>query len=81
MLSDLIEFKKSVGWTHFLIVLLLSFMELLFNIPYLLLKLIFYPIWWFYDIFMKDNYYCINFVNFPFLNKYIKYLVTQVKEK
>jgi hypothetical protein len=81
MLSDLNEFRKLVGWTHFLIVLLLAFIELIFNIPYLLLKLIFYPIWWFYDNFMEDNFYCINFINFSFFNKYVKYLETQIKEE
>lgn len=81
MLSNLNEFRKLVGWTRFLIVLLLAFIELIFNIPYLLLKLIFYPIWWFYDNFMEDNFYCINFINFSFFNKYVKYLETQIKEE
>lgn len=81
MLKELNDLRKTIGVVDFGFILFMALLELICNIPYMIVKLICYPLWWLYDNYMDDNFYCINFINFSFFNKYVKYLETQIKEE
>lgn len=81
MLKELSDLINAVGYVDCGIILFISFLELICNIPYLLVKLICYPLWWIYDNYMDNNFYCINFINIPFINKYVKNIETKIKRE
>lgn len=80
MLKELNDLRKIIGVVDFGFILFMALLELICNIPYMIVKLICYPLWWLYDNYMDDNFYCINFIKIPLVNKYVYHIEKKIKK-
>mgnify|MGYP001623693834 CR=1 FL=1 len=71
MLKELLEIRKIIGTKDFIIILFLSLVEFILNLPYLIIKLISYPFWIVYDKYFDCVNYWICFSKIPALKEYI----------